>query len=201
MTMIRGFGFALLLAAGLSAGQSFAGDGHGHREAGAHAHGQGIFNIAIDGTAVQMEVIAPGADIVGFEHAPKSDEQKAALAAARAKLESIEAVMALPKAAGCSLVRTDVEGPGGDDRDGAKAHDHGHGASSGKDASADAHSEFHVTYTLTCASPAALDTLTFSYFESFKGAEALDVTVVSGKGQKAFEVRRGADTIRLDELL
>ena len=39
-----------------------------HRQLGAHEHGHGNFNIAIEGKSVSMELEAPGADIVGFEH-------------------------------------------------------------------------------------------------------------------------------------
>ena len=32
----------------------------------AHVHGHGILNIAVEGQVVEMELEAPGADIVGF---------------------------------------------------------------------------------------------------------------------------------------
>ena len=48
------------------------------RELGAHEHGHSTLTIAVEGTRVAMELSAPGADIVGFEHAAETDEQKAA---------------------------------------------------------------------------------------------------------------------------
>ena len=195
--------FAIIagLAVGLAAGSAAARDGH--RELGAHEHGHGTFNVAIDGKTVAIELIAPGADIVGFEHAPKTDEQKAKLAAAKAALEKIETVLELPGAAGCKVTKADVEAPHADEKAAKGGHGHGHDHSkkAGEDDDGEAHSEFHATYELTCSAPDALGQLKFAYFDSFKGAEELDVTVVTPKGQKAFEATREKPELRLDGLV
>jgi len=44
-------------------------------ELDAHEHGVGVLNIAADGNTVEMELIAPGADIVGFEYEASSEEE------------------------------------------------------------------------------------------------------------------------------
>ena len=51
-----------------------------HRELGAHVHGIGALNIAVQGAEVAMELHVPGSDIVGFEHEAETAEDKAALA-------------------------------------------------------------------------------------------------------------------------
>jgi hypothetical protein len=195
--------FAIIagLAVGLAAGSVAAEESK--RELGAHEHGHGTFNVAIDGKTVAIELIAPGADIVGFEHAPKTDEQKAKLAAAKAALEKIETVLELPSAAGCKAAKADVEAPHADEKTAKGGHGHGHDHSkkAGKDDHGEAHSEFHATYELTCSAPDALGQLKFTYFDSFKGAEELDVTVVTPKGQKAFEATREKPEVRLDGLV
>jgi len=67
---------ALAAAVGFAAiaGASYA----QQRQAGAHEHGRGTLNIALEGTRLSMELEAPGADIVGFEHRAKTKKQKAA---------------------------------------------------------------------------------------------------------------------------
>jgi len=45
------------------------------RELGAHEHGVGAMNIAIEAGTVAMELRAPGADIVGFEYQAKSEAE------------------------------------------------------------------------------------------------------------------------------
>ena len=52
-----------------------------------HVHGHGTLNIAIEDKRVSMELEVPGMDIVGFEHAPSTDDQKAAVEKAKARLE------------------------------------------------------------------------------------------------------------------
>jgi len=54
------------------------------RELGAHEHGHSALNVAIEGGSVEMELIAPGADIVGFEHAATSEADKVAVEQAEA---------------------------------------------------------------------------------------------------------------------
>ena len=58
------------------------------RELGAHLHGSGTMNIAIEGRSVAIEFEAPGADIVGFEYAAESVEDRARVDAAIADLAS-----------------------------------------------------------------------------------------------------------------
>jgi len=52
------------------------------------------------------------------------------------------------------------------------------------------HTEFRATYALTCTNPQAITDITFAYFDTFKGAKELDVSVVTDKGQNKFEVER-----------
>lgn len=117
---------------------AFAAD-DGHTELGAHEHGSGNFNVAIEGKSVAMELEAPGADIVGFEHAAHSEEDKSAIKKAKSTLADLKSVVELPDAAGCTLAAAKIElhTEGGDhekhdDHDHAKKaekhddHDHDH---------------------------------------------------------------------------
>jgi hypothetical protein len=74
-----------------------------NRQLDAHEHGVGQLNIAFDGQQIAMELHAPGADIVGFEYAAESDEDRAAIDAAIATLNAPLALFGLPDAAGCSV--------------------------------------------------------------------------------------------------
>lgn len=51
------------------------------RQMDAHEHGVSILEVAIEGGRLQMDLHAPGADIVGFEYAAKSDAEKDAIEA------------------------------------------------------------------------------------------------------------------------
>lgn len=71
------------------------------RQHEAHVHGHVELNIAQDGHELLMEITAPGADVVGFEHAPHNDEQKAQLAKAIETLNNADSVFTLASAAHC----------------------------------------------------------------------------------------------------
>ena len=177
-----------------------------HRELGAHVHGHGTLNIAIEDKRVALELEVAGMDVVGFEHAASTPEQKAAVDKAKGQLEKPLDVFALPAAAGCSATEAkgaveteahadhdhddhdhdhDKDAKGGDDH-----HDHGDKAEGG-------HSHFHATYALDCTSPAELTTITFNYFKLFAGAKELTVNVVGAKGQSSYEVSRDKPTLDL----
>src|SRR5262245_46549965 len=79
-----------------------------HRELGPHVHGHGTLNIAIEDKRVSMELEVPGIDVVGFEHAPSTDAQKAAVDKATAELKQPLSVFKLPAAAGCIVASADV---------------------------------------------------------------------------------------------
>ncbi|WP_016772972.1 ZrgA family zinc uptake protein, partial [Pseudomonas sp. R62] len=60
---------------------------HEHGSLGAHEHGVGRLNAALDGQTLELELESPAMNLVGFEHAATSDADKAKVAAARAQLE------------------------------------------------------------------------------------------------------------------
>jgi len=183
------FGLGTALQTGVASAQ--------HREVGAHEHGRGTLNIAMEGTRVTMELEVPGADIVGFEHAAKTKKQKAAVEKAKTQLAAPLALFVLPAAAACKLGEAKVEIEGG-----ADDHDHGKGKDkSAKGASKghheQGHSEFRAQYALECASPASLTAIEFAYFKTFAAAQKLEVNVITSKGQTKFEVTRGKPRIDL----
>lgn len=166
-----------------------------HRELGAHVHGRGTLNIAVENTRVSIDLEAPGMDIVGFEHEARSAEQKAAVSKAKEALGDPLSLFKLPATAACKLAdaKTEVE------TEDAHDHDHDHGDKDDKHADHNdghdhdghaGHTAFRVTYAIDCAKTENLTSITFDYFKAFAGAKALDVSVVTDKAQNKFEVTR-----------
>ncbi|WP_294229471.1 DUF2796 domain-containing protein [uncultured Shimia sp.] len=83
--------------------------GEEKRELGAHEHGHGGLNIALDGDVLAIELTAPGFDIVGFEYVAQSDEDKAAIEAGLAKLSDPLALFGLPDAANCTVTSFEAD--------------------------------------------------------------------------------------------
>lgn len=196
---------APVLAAGWAAGATAE-----TREMSAHVHGHGSLSIALEGDRLWLALRAPGADIVGFEHPAESEEDKAAIAAALARLARPLDLFRFPEAAGCAA--TEVEAEHEQDEDG---HDDEHAEHDDehkdehddeqaehedehKDEHADEHaeddgerhSEFHAEYLLTCAAPEAADRIELNYFALFPNALELEVKAVTGTGAHVFEIGR-----------
>lgn len=169
-------------------------DEAGHTELGAHVHGEGKLNIAIDAKKVAIELEIPAADIVGFEHAAETDEQKAALKSAKETLGKPLDLFVLTSTANCTLAKAEIEVEGA--LAGSDGHDHGHshGHSHDKD---EAHSEFHAKYDVTCANPDKLETITFAFFDKFPNSKELEVALVGDKGTRTFEATRDSTELTL----
>lgn len=73
------------------------------RQLGAHEHGVGHLDIAIESGRIAGMLEVPGADIVGFEHEATSEEDRAAIEDALASLESPLDLFELPASAGCTM--------------------------------------------------------------------------------------------------
>jgi hypothetical protein len=173
------------------------------RELGAHEHGHSVLNVAIAGDRIEMELMAPGMDIVGFEHAPETDEHKAAIEEAEATLRDPLALFVLPDDAGCLLDTAAVELEAEDEHEGQHGEEHAAAehAEEGEHEDAEhegeeSHTEFHGKYAITCDSPGDLGTIEFVFFERFPGAEEIELTVITESGQTRYEVER--DALRID---
>lgn len=147
----------------------------GHREHGVHQHGVGELNVAVEGSAVHVELITPAANIVGFEHAPRDAEEEAALRTAIDTLRAGDALFALSPQAGCEWVETDVQ----------QHHDD------------ELHSEFHLTYQFSCRNPSALKHIDVNLFSLFPATERLITQVISPSSQSALQLTPTAKRIEL----
>ena len=105
------------------------------RELDAHEHGVATLDVALDGTRLYLDLATPAYNVLGFEHAPSTDEQRQTVSNARALLESDVPFVPDP-AAGCTLEEASVtielaeEDAHGDEGHGEEGHSdeeaHGH---------------------------------------------------------------------------
>ncbi len=174
---------------------AMAGD-NDRREAGAHEHGRGTLNIALDGNRLLLELEAPGDDLLGFEHEAHSAAEKATRDSVDARLREPLTLFVLPEAAGCKVAAVkvgladedDEPGKDGHTRRSASPHDrHAHGA----------HASVEAEYDIACATPSALTRIDLAYFKAFPRARSLTVNVVTPKGQSTFAATPADPTVKL----
>ena len=152
------------------------------RQVDAHVHGTTEAELAIEGRTLSLALYAPGADIVGFEHPPRTEADKAAVAA----LSQPQTLFALPAAAGCGVTQATVSLEGDDDH--VHGHSHGHGLE---------HLEFVARYSFDCADIAALDAIGRGWFDAFLGAQKIAFSIVSETGARGLVVTPGTAELPL----
>jgi len=186
-------GAALGLAAPLLPAQGAAVNARGDAtftQRGAHLHGKVVVNIALEGKVLSVELDAPAMNVIGFEHAPRTDAQKREVAAADRWLASGVGVIGVSAAAGCARQQVDYTPPSFDGDD----HDHD-AAGKGEDED-ETHADYRARFTYTCANPTALPWADLWLVRRLKNVAEIEVNLVTAQAQTQRTL--GADATRIE---
>ena len=168
-----------------------------------HEHGAAALSVVLDGETLDMEFVSPAVNLVGFEYEPASAEEEQAVTDALAQLEDGANLFTPAEAAGCELTSQEVEREVTSEGEEHEGEDHGDEETGGSEDHSDeedgeegaVHSEFHATYTFTCAQPDSLDSVSLrELFALYPGIEDLDVQYVLPSGQGAAELSPTTET-------
>ncbi|HCH0948382.1 TPA: DUF2796 domain-containing protein [Vibrio parahaemolyticus] len=183
-----------------------------YRQHSAHVHGHVEFNIAQDGSDLLLEITAPGADVVGFEHAPENAEQEKTLQHAIATLEDSNALFAINPQAQCEIEEVHVEHSLGGQHEEHEHHDHeghdhdehahhdhdGHEGHEGHDHSEHSdHGEFTVQYRFHCAQVGELSHIQTDWFNQFPSTESVNVNLFTDTTQSATSLTKSNTQIAI----
>lgn len=169
----------------LLAGLALAPAALAHTE-GAHVHGAAQAAVVIDGAEVSVSLNSAMYNITGFERAPKSDEEAAALAGAITTLEDGAALFAFNADAGCRLASVShslPQDPPGEGADYDDAHN--------------PYRDLEAEYLFACDAPDRLDALEVGLFDHFGNLETVDMVVIDAGGQSASELTAQQPRVRL----
>lgn len=128
-----------------------------------HTHGEGRLDVAIDKGKLTLNLELPLDVAVGFERAPKTDKEKAALAAAEKSLNDAVTLWIPSAAANCSVQSAQVGMPKFDGT----------------------HADIDADYVFNCANPAALKGVETTIFKQFKRLYRLEAQRAGPGGQGA----------------
>ncbi len=180
-----------------------------YRQHSAHVHGHVEFNIAQDGSDLLLEITAPGADVVGFEHAPENAEQEKTLQHAVATLEDSNALFAINPQAQCEIEEVHVEHSLGGQHEEHEHHDHeghdhdehahhDHDGHEGHDHSEHSdHGEFTVQYRFHCAQVGELSRIQTDWFNQFPSTESVNVNLFTDTTQSATSLTKSNTQIAI----
>ena len=180
----------------------------------AHEHGSAVMNLAVDKKKFKIDFVAPGADIVGFEHPATSHTDKEKIGDALKKLNDLSNLVEIGTSGECEMTSVSAnleEEQDSDNHSDHKKHDHENEHDHEKhdhenehdhekhDHEA-SHSEFHASYEFECENPGEFAIVKVNYFDEFKNSVKLKLRVVSSKGPKSFDLDRKNSTVDLDDM-
>ncbi|MDO6525705.1 DUF2796 domain-containing protein [Motilimonas sp. 1_MG-2023] len=84
-------------------------DDHEHRAHGSHEHGAANIDLVLEGNELAFDWMSPAANLLGFEHQAKNDEQKQKLAEVASLLAQPKHILVLPDAAGCKVTEHNID--------------------------------------------------------------------------------------------
>jgi Protein of unknown function (DUF2796) len=148
---------------------------------GPHVHGTAELHVAVENNRLDLELHSPLENLIGFEHAPRTDSQRAALRAMTAKLNRPETLFRLPKAASCRAGPTRIDSPFNEaphvpEKSASAAH---------TDDDEDEHADLTATFGFVCANIDRLDSIEVVLFDAFKGTRTVKAEIIGPHGQSA----------------
>ena len=167
-----------------------------------HVHGVIELGVVVEDGAVAVSLNAPLSDVVGFEHAPESDEQLDRIRQAAAVLGDANAMFALADSAKCEISAMSIDGPAyltqhlaEDDAGAAENHGHDHDPHDSHDShsahddhaahdhqESEQHAEVNASYQWACGNVSAVEALGLRFAESFTGIETIEIQILTSAG-------------------
>ncbi|WP_290703131.1 DUF2796 domain-containing protein [Amphritea sp.] len=179
-------GMLLLLTAQIVTAEGF------ERQLESHVHGKASMNVVLEGKELGIELKTPAANILGFEYAAETDQQKQALVAAVSKLKTPEDFILLSEEAVCQLVLVDVDssllGTDSHSSESGHEHEHEHEHEHGDEHEGTSHSDFELSYQFHCQNPKALRGFSLELFQTYPLMKHLVVQSISPAGQNYQEL-------------
>lgn len=162
-----------------------------HRQHEAHEHGVAHLNVVLEGSNLAIELSSPAANVVGFEHPPRTQAQRDQVKEARKKLEAAETLFLVPAKVQARLVKSSVDTNIDSDSAAASEAEHTHGPSEvdhDDEHDHEQHSDFKAKYHFICTKPDKLAYLDVMLFQVFPGIERIEVQILTDTGQTAREL-------------
>ncbi|MGC4028479.1 MAG: DUF2796 domain-containing protein [Steroidobacteraceae bacterium] len=163
-----------LVATGAAAQQDQGDHEHDHdhdafEQHGVHEHGKVTFNVALEGQQLVIEFDAPAANVIGFEHAPRTDAEKIKVRDQAAWLQAGRDLVTFAPAAGCRFQESKLEAP--------------------EWKPGQSHADYEVRLTYRCDQPRRLDWLQLSMLEKLQEVHEARVNLLT-------PARQGSETVK-----
>ena len=178
-----------------------------------HVHGVIELGVVVEVATVAVSLNAPLSDIVGFEHAPESDEQSAVVESAAVLFSNADDMFGLAAAAHCTVKNATLDAPayislvsgseGAESAQHSDGHDHDHDSHGDESVHHDHHGEeghagILANYEWECADVSALVGIELRFIEGFANVETIEIQVLTSAGAQVITAGRSDTSISLE---
>lgn len=157
----------------------------------AHQHGVAQLDVVVEPTRVTLELDTPLDNLLGFERAPRTDAERAAVEKALAQLRAADQLFRIDGAAGCTLDKVHLQSPvlGL----GAPAAAPAPGA---KPSPSD-HADLNARFEFTCKTGQRAGFVEVELFAAFAPMKRINLQLVLPRGQMKATLQRPATRVAL----
>lgn len=150
-------------------------------EPGAHVHGLATLQIAVDEHTLTLDFSSPLDNLLGFEHMPRNEQEKAAVQSMINALNKANLLFVPTAAAQCVLKTVNLDSPviakkSQPSSPEAKSHDHEEAAG---------HADLDGEFVFNCGQSGKLHDMQVNLFQQFPHMHQVKVEIISAHGQTA----------------
>jgi hypothetical protein len=156
----------------------------------AHVHGLLKLDIAVDGPSITIAMESPLDSLIGFEHAPRTDDEKKAVEQLVAQLRAADQLFKVDPAGNCKLGPVALQSP-------ALGLDVAPGSVQASAQAAGGHADLDATFSFNCASAPQARFIDVALFTLFKNVRQIDAQIAAPQGQFKRTLKRGGKDARL----
>lgn len=154
----------------------------------AHEHGKITLNLVVDRDTLVVELDAPAANVIGFEHEPRNDTERNSVLSAAAWIRRGDDLFRTPEEAGCRFVRTEFQDPvweraHSEDAQGDEYHEH--------------HTDYEARFLYRCTDPRRLSWIEPAMLAKLPNVREAQINIVGPGGQRGETVKDLHARIRL----
>ena len=149
--------------------------------AAVHEHGAATLHVAVEGDRLHLELSSPLDNLVGFERAPRSEKENAAVRRMAERLREPERLFVPTPEARCARASVELDSPVLDPALLGNAPKQR--AASAKPAGG--HASLDAIVAFRCEQPSRLSGLEVKLFEAFPHLKRLDVQIAGAKKQSS----------------
>jgi hypothetical protein len=142
-------------------------------------------DVATEPGRVSLLLDTPLDNLLGFEHAPRNEAERARADAVVARLRAAAALFRIDSAAGCKPAQVDLKAP---------ALGLGAGVAPGEK---DAHADLEAQFDFSCQNGARASYIEHDLFEAFPNLKRIELQAATPKGQMKATLKRPQSRVLL----